>query len=178
MQTLRRELRNKFEEVLRNYSDKLTIAEREAVCELLADAALELRAFKTDEDRPAYGVDWIISHGLDVTQQDLDKAKKQAAIAPNKFEAALGFGSLPWYTTNVWTRFAKFVTEIYNADPLAFGNYLVWRASDAGKYKAMSNKQIRLNPQAFMDTGWFDFTGEQTESEDIFAAAREEVENE
>ncbi len=72
------------------------------------------------------------------------------------FERALGFNSLPWHSTGAWTKMARFVTEIHRRDRLAFGNYIAWRG-DAGKYKAMSNKQIRMNPQVFMDTGWAEF---------------------
>jgi len=50
MTTLRRELRTKFEGILQNFEDKLSIAEREATAELLADGALALRAFQFDPE--------------------------------------------------------------------------------------------------------------------------------
>lgn len=156
MQTLRRELRTKFEEVLIVFQDKLSVAEREATAELLADMALQLRGFKTDEERPAYGLDWVLGHGQDITAHDVE-AVQTTDKAQKKFEAAFGFGSLPWDSTSDWTSMRKFITEIYSRDPLAFGNYIVWRKSKEGKYAAMSNKQIRMNPKVFMDTGWFDF---------------------
>lgn len=80
--------------------------------------------------------------------------------ATRMFERAFQFGSLPWHSKTVWTKMAKFVTKLHQADPMAFGNYIVWRGGE-GKYKAMSNKQIRMNPEIFMDTGWAEFEAEQ-----------------
>jgi hypothetical protein len=100
-------------------------------------------------------VDWKLAHGQEVTQEELD-AVKTADQAPKMFEKAFGFGTLPWKSSRVWEKFAKFVTEIYQQDQIAFGNYVIWRGQE-GKYVAMSNKQIRMNPQIFMDTGWPDF---------------------
>jgi len=162
MTTIRRELRTKFEELLIVYQDRLTVAECEATAELLADAALELRGFKqTDEERPAYnfGLDWKLGHGQEVTQHDLDAANV-IDQGPKMFEKAFGFGTLPWDSTPEWTNLRKFVAEIYSRDKLAFGNYIVWRATE-GKYTGMSNKQIRLNPKVFMDTGWPEFSSAQ-----------------
>lgn len=74
------------------------------------------------------------------------------------FEKAFGFGKLPWDTSSTWQKFAKFVRGIYESNPLAFGNYVVWRADpNGGKYSGYGNKKIRDNPQAFMDTGWPEF---------------------
>jgi DnaD/phage-associated family protein len=50
MTTLRRELRTKFEGILQAFEDILSIAVREGTAELLADAALELRAFQFDPE--------------------------------------------------------------------------------------------------------------------------------
>lgn len=157
MTTLKRELRTKFEEVLQPYADKLTIAERESLADLLVDAAKELRAFQTDEERPAYGLDWKLGHGQEVTQRDLDTARLRDK-APKMFEKAFGVHDWPWSSTPTWTKFEKFVTAIYTADPLAFGNYIVWRKDkDGGLYTGYSNKKIREHPQMFMDTGWPEF---------------------
>lgn len=59
-QTLRRELRKKFEDILSNFSDKLTLPEREPLADLLADAALEVSAIAkraTDEDQGEYNTE-------------------------------------------------------------------------------------------------------------------------
>lgn len=100
-------------------------------------------------------LDWALGHDQPVTENDLNTSKVNDE-APKKFEQAFGFGSLPWDSNSVWEKFRKFVTDIYSGDRLAFGNYVVWRGGE-GKYKAMSNKQIRMNPQIFMDTGWMEF---------------------
>lgn len=105
-------------------------------------------------------IDWALGHDQPVTEQDLDTAK---AIdeAPKMFEKAFGFGRLPWDSNAVWQKFRKFVTEIHIKDRMAFGSYVIWRGTD-GKYNAMSNKQIRMNPQIFMDTGWMEFENRES----------------
>jgi DNA-binding Lrp family transcriptional regulator len=72
------------------------------------------------------------------------------------FERAFGFGTLPWSSTSTWTKFQKFVMKIHAANPNVFTDYVAWRL-DGGKYKAFSNRKIRENPQAFMDTGYPEF---------------------
>lgn len=57
MQTLKRERRQKFEEILNNFSDKLTQAEIEATAELLAEAAESRSERKTDETAAEYNVE-------------------------------------------------------------------------------------------------------------------------
>lgn len=104
-------------------------------------------------------LDWKLAHGQTVEQHDLDEAQIKSE-APRMFEKAFGTGTWPWDSNNVWRRFAKFVEEIYRADRLAFGKYVNWRAG-AGKYAGMNNKQIRTNPQVFMDTGWIEFEKSQ-----------------
>ena len=85
----------------------------------------------------------------------------QEQEATRKFERAFGFGELPWRSTKIWDKMTRFVTDIYQHDPQAFGNYIVWRGN-GGKYFAMSNKQIRLNPQVFIDTGWAEFESQKS----------------
>lgn len=105
-----------------------------------------------------FPVDWKLGHGQPITSQDLDEAKI-IDQAPKMFEKAFGFGKLPWGSNKTWQDFQKFIIDIYRHDRLAFGNFVIWRAN-GGKYKGWTNKTIRTNPQVFMDTGWFEFTGE------------------
>lgn len=82
------------------------------------------------------------------------QATKQAgtqAEAQKEFEAALGFGSLPW--GGAFEKFGRWVRKTYEADPQAFRRFAEWRKGD-GKYIAMSNKQIRMNHDMFVDTGY------------------------
>jgi hypothetical protein len=97
-------------------------------------------------------IEWIIAHGQEVSQDDQDKTilEKQAT---DTFEQVFKFGTLPWSSNSTWTKFQKFVVKIYAADPDVFKDYVAWR-KDAGKYTAFSNKKIRENPAAFMDTGY------------------------
>lgn len=69
-----------------------------------------------------------------------------------EFERVFGFGSLPWYSNSVWDKFAKFILARHDW----FADYVAWRAGE-GKYNAFSNKKIRENPRAFMDTGYPEF---------------------
>jgi len=109
---------------------------------------------------PNFGLDWKLGHGQEVTQHDLDEAALMDQ-APRMFEKAFGVGTWPWSSNNIWTKFEKFIREIHRLDPQAFGKYVIWRAGP-GKYTGMSNKQIRVNPQVFMDTGWAEFEKSQT----------------
>ena len=71
--------------------------------------------------------------------------------ALHDFERSFGFGLLPWFSNTVWDKFAKWIIK-----QSAFGwfaDYVKWR-EDLGKYKAFSNKKIRENPLAFIDTGY------------------------
>jgi hypothetical protein len=120
----------------------------------------ENKDLKNNGAFPEMPLEWKLLHNQEVTEQDLD-ASRAKDEAPKMFEKAFGFGSLPWRSSRVWEKFEKFVVAIYMQDRFAFGNYVIWRADASkggGKYTAMSNKQIRLNPQIFMDTGWPDFT--------------------
>jgi hypothetical protein len=89
-------------------------------------------------------VDAILASGQDQTQLD----------CLHDFERIFGFGSLPWYSTTAWDKFAKWI--IKQAGGAWFDDYVQWRNRD-GKYKAFSNKKIRENPAAFMDTGYPEF---------------------
>jgi hypothetical protein len=112
--------------------------------------------YKTKATLPAgSSLDWQIATGAEITQADLDLAALKDE-APKMFEKAFGTGQWPWWSNSVWDKFARFVIEAYSKDKSAFGNYIVWRAG-AGKYTGFSNKKIRENPTAFMDTGWPEF---------------------
>jgi hypothetical protein len=100
-------------------------------------------------------LEWQIAHEGQVLQEDQDKAIQEKK-ALNAFEQAFKFGTLPWSSNSIWTKFQKFVVKVYSADPAVFADYIAWR-KDGGKYTAFSNKKIRENPAAFMDTGYPEF---------------------
>lgn len=100
-------------------------------------------------------LDWKILTGQPVTEDDLlDTQARDTAL--KAFEAAFGFGKLPWSSNTDWERFEKFVVRIYKKDPDVFMDYVKWR-TDKGKYTAMSNLKIRNFPGQFMDTGYPEF---------------------
>jgi hypothetical protein len=96
-----------------------------------------------------------IASGLPVTEEDVttEKNKREATA---EFESALGFGSLPWWSSVAWDKFGKWAVRVWKEDPTSFRKFAQWRAND-GKFNSMSNKQIRQNLDAFMDTGWPEF---------------------
>lgn len=107
----------------------------------------------------------------DAEQAELDERKMVAMVSAAQeggkkqnplitFEGVFAFGKLPWDTNSTWEKFAKFVRQVHEADPTAFGRYISWRGGD-GKYSAFSNRKIRENPQAFMDTGWPEFVASE-----------------
>lgn len=112
-------------------------------------------SIKENEIPDNYPIEWYIQHGLPVPIQLIDQ-NKTAANAVNEFESKLGFSSLPWDSTTEWQKFKKWVIATYSGRLTAWEDYSDWRKAK-GKYDAMSNKQIRMNPSVFMDTGWPSF---------------------
>ena len=100
-------------------------------------------------------IEWYIVHNLPVPEHLLHNTQQDKA-ALDTFEQVFGYGSLPWDSTSVWTKFHKFIVKVYAENPNAFTEYIALRAS-GGKYDAMSPRKIRENPQMFMDTGWPNF---------------------
>ena len=145
-QTLRRELRQNFEGILMVFDDKLSIAEREATAELLADSALSLRAFQ-----PPKTVEEAIYRGLPVTEELADLANLRDT-APKMFEKALGFSKpLPWWSSKVWTDFGEWVCQRYAESRYAFGEYQIWRGTPYTK-GGIANTRLRGFPAEFYDS--------------------------
>jgi len=111
---------------------------------------LELQAIPDN-----YPIEWYIQHGLPIPPHLIDQ-NQMAQNAVNEFESKLGFSSLPWDSTAEWQKFKKWVIATYSGRLTAWEDYSDWRKAK-GKYDAMSNKQIRMNPSVFMDTGWPSF---------------------
>lgn len=97
-------------------------------------------------------IEWYVQHDLPVPPE-LTQTNAAEVQAIHEFESAFGFNQLPWDTTSDWQAFKKWVVKIYQSAPADFREYVEWRSGN-GKYDAMSNKQIRLTPRAFMDTGY------------------------
>lgn len=97
-------------------------------------------------------LDWYVQHNLPIPE-GLTANNALEAGALHEFESAFGFSQLPWDTTSDWQALKKWAVKIYQSDPQDFRDYVEWRGGK-GKYDAMSNKQIRLTPRAFMDTGY------------------------
>lgn len=105
-----------------------------------------------DEKFKNMPLDWLVASGMEVPKEVIQDAQSRKQ-AVDSFEKSFGFGKLPWDSNTVWEKFHRWVCEIYKKNPTLFSDYAAWR-EDGGKYKAMSNKQIRMNPQLFIDTGY------------------------
>ncbi len=109
MTTLRRERRQRFEEILNAFSDKLTRAEIEATAELLADAAESRTEKMTNEEKGDYitqankKVDAI----LGITEWA--GAKREARISA--IQSYLGETFHRNTETKEWLKFAKFIDD-------------------------------------------------------------------
>jgi hypothetical protein len=155
-QTLRRELRNKFPDVI--VRNGITSNEGvqsdfwKSVIEQLADAALELRAFQFKPKT----IQQAVEAGLPV-DEELLQAEKNKDNATKQFENALGIKkSLPWGVGKDWTEFQEWVIEIYKEDRTAFGRYNIWRSNQFASGK-LSNVRIREKVTLFYDS-WDMFT--------------------
>lgn len=98
------------------------------------------------------GIGWMVAAGEQVDQSVIDEAVL-ANDARNTFEKVFGFGTLPWSSNDVWTKFEKLVIKAYKENPGWIADYVFWR-NGVGKYSAFSNRKIRENPQMFIDTGY------------------------
>ena len=95
---------------------------------------------------------WKVAHGLKVSEAQLE-GERLGDEATAAFESALGVRGWPWGTTRAWEKMVALVAEAWRQDPQIFRRYVEWMEGE-GKFKAMSVKQIRLNPRQFIDTGW------------------------
>lgn len=98
------------------------------------------------------GIGWLVAANENIDQKVIDDAVL-AKEARDTFEKVFGFGTLPWSSNDVWTKFEKLVIKAYKENPGWIADYVFWRNGD-GKYKAFSNRKIRENPQMFIDTGY------------------------
>ena len=114
-----------------------------------AENTTSIEKFQNQPTPDNYPLDWYLSHNLAVPENWKDPS---GDAQRNEFERSLGFGKLPWDTGD-FEKLSKWVITIYNQDKTAFQRYAEWRTGD-GKYNAMNNKQIRMNPKMFIDTGW------------------------
>lgn len=117
--------------------------------------SIEGEADKKTTVPEGFPIEWLIAHGNPVDQAQIDKLIN-AKAACDKFEQVFAFHSLPWSVNGTWEKFERWVVKIYTDYPTLFQEYVDWRR-DQGKYKAMSNKQIRTNPLMFIDTGYPEF---------------------
>jgi len=95
---------------------------------------------------------WSVVHGLALSEEQLER-ERMGDEATSAFEAALGVKGWPWASTRTWEKMVGLVADAWKQDPGIFREYAEWMEGE-GKYQAMSVKQIRQQPQQFIDTGW------------------------
>lgn len=136
-QTLRRELRLKFE----------GLGVDAELAEKLADAALSLRAFQFQPQT----IEQAIFAGVPVTEEMVERENLRD-LAPRMFERALGFSKpLPWWNGKDWDAFGEWVCQRYAESRACFGEYNVWRNTPYTK-GGMSNNRIRGFVNEFYDS--------------------------
>lgn len=158
-QTLRRELRLKISEVLHGhtFAHEISLQESEELINELTESIVQLRAF---QEKPKFDLKqsdpaWSILAGAEVTQEQIDQ-NILAKEATEAFAKDMSFGALPWNSDKTWETFYKFVVKVYSQNKNVWREYVQWR-NDKGKYTAYSNRKIRENPLAFIDTGYPEF---------------------
>jgi hypothetical protein len=152
-QTLRRELRKKFEEVLvRNGSSETGIQSDywQIVINELADAALEVSAIQKRADLAKVSVEAAIFGGLPVEQETIDKERMERE-ATSAFETAWGI-TRPWDWWNIkkdWRELLAFVVDQFRADSECFKRYVSWY-DERGKFEGgKSAPMIQRDPTCF-----------------------------
>lgn len=72
--------------------------------------------------------------------------------ATRLFEKALGFSKpLPWWQGKDWTTFSEWVCQIHAENPMAFGEYQIWRGTPFTK-GGISNNHLRRFVKEFYDS--------------------------
>lgn len=151
MSTIRRDLRQVFETILKSWN----VSDEEVLADDLASAAIDIirkPTFDLRNSDPA----WAILAGKEVDTEANIKAKE----ARDAFEVAFGFNP-PWFENKDWTDFADAIAKVYQEDKATrvkqgniWSDYCLWRENpQGGKFgKAMSNVSIRKSPRMFIDT--------------------------
>jgi hypothetical protein len=134
-----------------------------SVCEKLADAALELRAFKTDEEKPEYLVpgseEWKEVRGAELAQKSLTAAIFHGSrvnpelidqnvlikAARDEFERAMHFNPLDWENKEL-KKLSEFIVAQYEKDNDIFEKYDKWRKDNGRFLGGLSNKKILEKP--------------------------------
>ena len=157
-QTLRRELRMRFNQILEDNILRIRACDNEiipVIGELLADAALEVSAIQKRAELGKTSIEAAIFGGVEVTAEMVD-AERVRQEAVNAFESAFGI-TRPWSNwwdiKKDWKDLLAFVVEVYQSDPEAFKRYNLWY-DDKGKFGGgMNATQIRRDPALFF-TAW------------------------
>lgn len=153
-QTLRRELRLKFFQVLID-CDGLPA---EHLAANLADAALEVSGIAKQEKKTEIlqnaGADWNAAFGDAQTERGRKAQLEQNAVIA--FERA--FGGISWASwwggRKEWDKLREFITAKFSADPECFKKYVAWVQTAYGK--GMAAVQIQAHPERF-STAWAAF---------------------
>jgi hypothetical protein len=113
-QTLRRELRVKFEEILLEegrgeHTYDITVG-APGLAEKLADAALSVAGIAKRELPPGAGIDWGLAAGMSSQEIADGNAKmiREREVA-KQWEEAMGYNPLPWWSEEKLTKLLRFL---------------------------------------------------------------------
>lgn len=141
-QTLRRELRTRFEGILSRYPDKFTLPEYDPLAAILADAALEVSGIKKQE-MPA---DWMLAGGVSAEEIARVNAKEQdEKRILDHFERAMGYNPLDWYSNKDLSALRKFLMTKTTEE---IDTFAAWSKQ---KYSTLTPAKVRQYPRMAID---------------------------
>lgn len=149
-QTLRRELRIKFEEILERFSDKMSLPEREPLAESLADAALEVAGIAKKFRDPT----WDLLHGLPLDEEGIRLARVaeiNTDIA-NRLSAGLRRGEFP--QTIEAQKVYRWIAE-REAEGQSLDRWIQWAMdSKRAEYSFIYHKDVILIKRDWPQVAW------------------------
>jgi len=150
-QTLQRERRQKFLEILEMYyQDNPPTEEATKYNTEVADKLAEASISRGEKFQPKT-IEQAIFAGTPITEE-MVYSEILKDTAPKMFEAALGFSKpLPWWSGKECTEFAEWVCAEYSRSKTSFGEYNIWRNTPYTK-GGMANTRIRGFVKEFYDS--------------------------
>jgi len=146
-QTLRRELRLKFHDIV---VDCPLIGgegdETERLVDALADAALEVAGISKKSIPESFGMDWKIAAGMSDEEVARSAAKEQSERdRASLYEREMGYNPLNWWSDKKLTRLLHFLMD---KTPDQIETFAAWSKA---KYSSLTPVKARLDPEKVID---------------------------
>ena len=148
MTTIRRELRLKVKSAIDNYLDSTAgiLFSKEDLCDLITDAALEVRGISTVK----VPLDWAVAGGLSSEEiSRLSAAENAIKESTDEFERAMGYNPLSWGSKDL-EPLAKFLAKQTLHDIKRFADWSKREFSPLSPAKARQYPRLVIDlwPQA------------------------------